>query len=209
MLKIYKYFFQAIIIGKNQKLEVVIILNLKEIEIFNIFISSDEVNINELAGKFYVTERSIRYNIEKINQVLELLNFNTIQKTKKGCLTLSKNQNLNKMLDFLKELEILLPYERMEILKLTLALDPNGLNINRLYKKLEVSRTTLKKDFDEVKRELFQSGLLVEQVKKGGLQISGEYEDIEKFRIKFLMKYLHIYNQLIIILFEYLNLYKN
>ncbi len=193
MLKIYKYFFQAIIIGKNQKLEVVIILNLKEIEIFNIFISSDEVNINELAGKFYVTERSIRYNIEKINQVLELLNFNTIQKTKKGCLTLSKNQNLNKMLDFLKELEILSPYERMEILKLTLALDPNGLNINRLYKKLEVSRTTLKKDFDEVKRELFQSGLLVEQVKKGGLQISGEYEDIEKFRIKFLMKYLQLY----------------
>ena len=161
-------------------MEVVIILNLKEIEIFNIFISSDEVNINELAGKFYVTERSIRYNIEKINQVLELLNFNTIQKTKKGYLTLSKNQNLNKMLDFLKELEILSPYERMEILKLTLALDPNGLNINRLYKKLEVSRTTLKKDFDEVKRELFQSGLLVEQVKKGGLQRSGEYEDIEK-----------------------------
>ena len=117
----------------------VIILNLKEIEIFNIFISSEEVNINELAGKFYVTERSIRYNIEKINQVLELLNFNTIQKTKKGYLTLSKNQNLNKMLDFLKELEILSPYERMEILKLTLALDPNGLNINRLYKKLEVS----------------------------------------------------------------------
>ena len=192
-MKIYKYFFQAIIIGKNQKLEVVIILNLKEIEIFNIFISSDEVNINELAGKFYVTERSIRYNIEKINQVLELLNFNTIQKTKKGCLTLSKNQNLNKMLDFLKELEILSPYERMEILKLTLALDPNGLNINRLYKKLEVSRTTLKKDFDEVKRELSQSGLLVEQVKKGGLQISGEYEDIEKFRIKFLMKYLQLY----------------
>ena len=87
-------------------MEVVIILNLKEIEIFNIFISSDEVNINELAGKFYVTERSIRYNIEKINQVLELLNFNTIQKTKKGYLTLSKNQNLNKMLDFLNELEI-------------------------------------------------------------------------------------------------------
>ena len=192
-MKIYKYFFQAIIIGKNQKLEVVIILNLKEIEIFNIFISSDEVNINELAGKFYVTERSIRYNIEKINQVLELLNFNTIQKTKKGCLTLSKNQNLNKMLDFLKELEILSPYERMEILKLTLALDPNGLNINRLSKKLEVSRTTLKKDFDEVKRELSESGLLVEQVKKGGLQISGEYEDIEKFRIKFLMKYLQLY----------------
>ena len=171
----------------------VIILNLKEIEIFNIFISSEEVNINELAGKFYVTERSIRYNIEKINQVLELLNFNTIQKTKKGYLTLSKNQNLNKMLDFLKELEILSPYERMEILKLTLALDPNGLNINRLYKKLEVSRTTLKKDFDEVKRELSESGLLVEQVKKKGLQISGEYEDIEKFRIKFLMKYLQLY----------------
>ena len=174
-------------------MEVVIILNLKEIEIFNIFISSDEVNINELADKFYVTERSIRYNIEKINQVLELLNFNTIQKTKKGYLTLSKNQNLNKMLDFLKELEILSPYERMEILKLTLALDPNGLNINRLYKKLEVSRTTLKKDFDEVKRELSESGLLVEQVKKMGLQISGEYEDIEKFRIKFLMKYLQLY----------------
>ncbi|MDR2879640.1 MAG: PTS sugar transporter subunit IIA, partial [Fusobacteriales bacterium] len=171
----------------------VIILNLKEIEIFNIFISSDEVNINELAGKFYVTERSIRYNIEKINQVLELLNFNTIQKTKKGCLTLSKNQNLNKILDFLKELEILSPYERMEILKLTLALDPNGLNINRLYKKLEVSRTTLKKDFDEVKRELSKSGLLVEQIKKSGFQISGEYEDIEKFRIKFLMKYLWLY----------------
>ncbi|MCP1222976.1 BglG family transcription antiterminator [Sebaldella sp. S0638] len=166
---------------------------MKEIEIFNIFISSDEVNINELAGKFYVTERSIRYNIEKINQVLELLNFNTIQKTKKGYLTLSKNQNLNRMLDFLKELEILSPYERMEILKLTLALDPNGLNINRLYKKLEVSRTTLKKDFDEVKRELSESELLVEQVKKRGLQISGEYEDIEKFRIKFLMKYLQLY----------------
>ncbi len=192
-MKIYKYFFQAIIIGKNQKSEVVIILNLKEIEIFNIFIFSDEVNINELAGKFYVTERSIRYNIEKINQVLELLNFNTIQKTKKGYLTLSKNQNLNKMLDFLKDLEILSPYERMEILKLTLALDPNGLNINRLYKKLEVSRTTLKKDFDEVKKELSKSELLVEQVKKRGLQISGEYEDIEKFRIKFLMKYLQLY----------------
>ena len=178
---------------KKGQLEVIIILNLKEIEIFNIFISSDEVNINELAGKFYVTERSIRYNIEKINQVLELLNFNTIQKTKKGYLTLSKNQNLNRMLDFLKELEILSPYERMEILKLTLALDPNGLNINRLYKKLEVSRTTLKKDFDEVKRELSKSELLVEQVKKRGLQISGEYEDIEKFRIKFLMKYLQLY----------------
>ena len=77
-MKIYKYFFQAIIIGKNQKLEVVIILNLKEIEIFNIFISSDEVNINELAGKFYVTERSIRYNIEKINQVLDTMEVLTL-----------------------------------------------------------------------------------------------------------------------------------
>ena len=51
----------------------------------------------------------------------------------------------------------------------------------------------MKKDFDEVKRELSESGLLVEQVKKKGLQISGEYEDIEKFRIKFLMKYLQLY----------------
>jgi mannitol operon transcriptional antiterminator len=172
---------------------VIEILNLKEIQIFNIFISSEEVSINELANKFYVTERSIRYNIEKINQVLELLNFNPIQKNKKGSLTLSKNQNLKKMLDFLKELEVLSPYERMEILRLTLALDPNGLNINQLYKKLEVSRTTLKKNFDEVKSELTESGLRVEQVKKKGMQISGENEDIEKFRIKFLMKYIQLY----------------
>ena len=91
------------------------------------------MNINELADKFYVTERSIRYNVEKINQVLELLNFNTIQKTKKGYLRLSKKQNLDRMLEFLRELEVLSPEERMEILKLRLAFDPNGLNINRLH----------------------------------------------------------------------------
>ena len=168
------------------------ILNLKEIEILNIFIYSHEVNINELADKFYVTERSIRYNVEKINQVLELLNFNTIQKTKKGYLRLSKKQNLDRMLEFLRELEVLSPEERMEILKLRLAFDPNGLNINRLHKKLEISRTTLKKDYEEVKKELARANLNIKQTIKNGLQISGEYDDIEKFKIKFLMKYIQL-----------------
>ena len=179
--------------SKKLSMEVMSILNLKEIEIFNLFVNSDEININDLAEKFSVTERSIRYNISKINEVLEMLNFDTIEKTKKGFLRLSKRENLEKMLDFLKELEILTPNEREEIIKLFLSFDPGGLNINKLHKKLEISRTTLKKDFEEVKKELTNSGLDIEHTKKNGLQISGEMEDVEKFKIKFLMKYIQLY----------------
>lgn len=53
-------------------------LNNREIKILEIFSSEEEVFIKKLKEKFGISERMIRYDIEKINFVLSIFNIKPI-----------------------------------------------------------------------------------------------------------------------------------
>lgn len=167
-------------------------LNFKELEILQVFSEKDCILLSELSGKFNVTERSIRYNIEKINQMLEMLGYNPIYKNEKGNYVLDKNQDLQKLRSYTYELEVFSQEERREIIKIILAFDKDGINIDLLSKKLEVSRTTSKNDFEIVKNDLKFYELEVRKKNKSGSIISGSPGNIEKFKLKLLSKYIDI-----------------
>ncbi len=57
-------------------------LNNREIKILDIFSLKEEVSIKELKESFNISERMVRYDIEKINFVLSIFNLKPIYRSK-------------------------------------------------------------------------------------------------------------------------------
>ena len=71
-------------------------LNNREIKILEIFSSEEEVFIKKLKEKFGISERMIRYDIEKINFVLSIFNIKPIYRNKSGTFKLDCDSKINK-----------------------------------------------------------------------------------------------------------------
>ncbi|MBE2989902.1 HTH domain-containing protein, partial [Sneathia sp. DSM 16630] len=81
------------------------ILNEREIKILEKFYNKSELSIYELAKEFNVSERMIRYNIDRINDVLSFIRISPIKKSSKGTIILNIEGKENKILGIIKKLE--------------------------------------------------------------------------------------------------------
>lgn len=114
----------------------------------------------EAAKALKLSERSIRYDVDRINDALSLEKLPVIEKESKGVLVYPKDLDIG-LLEEESEV-VYTSRERMSILLLILMLRNEDLKINRLSSQFKVSRSTIKNDMAALEEELKKDGLTIE-----------------------------------------------
>lgn len=140
---------------------------------------NDYVEIDEIAAEYNVTNRAIRYKIDKIEKFLVNNGFDYIdRKYKKGVRVKSTEKLRNFMKKFAGEYT---PYkysyskeERFVYILLKLLQENKPIKIRQFEEKLCVSRNTLLKELDYIEAWLQDKNLKLIRKPKVGLMISGD-----------------------------------
>lgn len=113
----------------------------------------------EIANDLNLSERNVRYDIERVNDMLGIQNLPLIQKGAKGQLTFPNYINLD---DLKSEQEFVhTSQERISIMLLTLLLRNSDFKINKFSRDFQVSRSTIKNDLAELESMLRKDGLSI------------------------------------------------
>lgn len=152
--------------------------------------------IKEIAEKFGVTERSIRYDIENINYYFSKFNLNEIEKQSKGVYTLEEDDD--KIKELLKNMSqrfyVFTSDERKEFIEEKFLFFEENRLID-LAETLDISMSTIKIDLKEVKIFFIENGLNLNFYSKQGILLEGNEEKIRMLQLRFLNKYLEINNE--------------
>lgn len=148
-------------------------------------------SISELAKEYGVSERTIRYDLEEIDDFLNENEFSPLERVIKMEILLPSNKaDKNKLFKLLsKDNEknyIYTSEERIDIMTLILGLSKDYVTLNKLSHVLDVSRGTIKNDLKKLKRELSFLNLSIESMPHYGIKIVGNELNIRK-RIVYLL----------------------
>lgn len=160
------------------------ILNEREIRILEKFYNNSQISIVDLAQEFKVSQRMIRYNIERINDILKLIKMSPIKKSKKGSFILNMQDKTTKIFEIIKRLEGLDKQKRIILIQLLIIYSKKRINIQQLTQYFEVSRGTIINYINELKKNLSSKDLDIVNIK--GLQIVGNTEILEKYKFNIL-----------------------
>lgn len=163
-------------------------LNERCISIIKILLENGNINIIDLAEKFEISGRSIRYDIDNIDFIFTAENIKLLKKDKNGIFTLETNDK-KEIERIIQTYSVLSSEERIIYLMVKL-LTENIINLTLEAKNLEVSRSTLKTDYNILKNYLENAGIKIITLSNKGLSILGREEDIRKIFIKCFMNLL-------------------
>lgn len=163
-------------------------LNERCISIIKILLENGNINIIDLAEKFEISGRSIRYDIDNIDFIFTAENIKLLKKDKNGIFTLETNDK-KEIERIIQTYSVLSSEERIVYLMVKL-LTENIINLTLEAKNLEVSRSTLKTDYNILKNYLENAGIKIITLSNKGLSILGREEDIRKIFIKCFMNLL-------------------
>ncbi len=168
------------------------------VEIINSILEGNgEKSIKKLSEELSLTERAVRYEIEKIEEYLKdenLMKKNESLKVVKGNIILENIQMIEEALEKNYSLEFLTPKER-EMYMLSQILFKRIINLREISEKLDVSRNTLKLYLKEITQYLNIYEIELKTTKKG-LEIEGEEEKIRLCALNFLTQLKHNKNKL-------------
>jgi mannitol operon transcriptional antiterminator len=145
-----------------------------------------------LSETVFINERTIRYDIEKINQLLSENNFIEIEKRGKGELFYPNLTMLTNVISFFQK--NLSTDEIKDEIILFKTLFQEKLNLNNLCDELDVSRTTIKNIIRMIREELEKYDLKLETEIQKGLILVGEENNIRTAQLKFLNKYFNYFS---------------
>lgn len=153
------------------------------------------LTINELAHDFNVSERTIRYDLDKIDELI--IKYNLSPLVRKPNVTFL-NEDRNKILSlFSGELNENKPEDyycnheqRVDIILLKLMFAKEYVTIDRLSELLMVSRSTIKNDIDDVKKRLSQRMLFLESKSKWGIKVLENELLIRRNAVEILASYI-------------------
>ena len=157
-------------------------LNNREIKMLDIFSSGEEVSIKKLKEKFDISERMVRYDIEKINFVLSIFNIKPIYRNKSGIFKLDSDNKINKIKDIVKEAEPVTIEKRRNLIKFLLITTVKKLNISNLMEKFDTSRITINSDLNSIKKEFEKKGIKLST--KKGIILEGKISNLIKYRVE-------------------------
>lgn len=159
------------------------------------------ISILQLSQKFRVSNRTIRYDLDKIDDFLKSSNLpQLIRKPNEGisykCSSLEKNNVLN-LLGEIDLNEYVLSQDERVIMILTELLEIRDyITMDKLAEILIVSRSTILKDMDKVREWLINTNLELKSSKRHGVKIIGEERYIRKAAISLLTNNVDIYKAL-------------
>lgn len=142
-------------------------------------------SFKEIAAALDIKERSVRYDLDRINELMEEKSLPLIEKRSKGVLIFPEGVTLQDLSE-----EPSFNYtnqERHDLVQLLALIDPRGFQINPLARRLDVSRTTLKNDLAAINEELSGRGL--EIVSTEAFHVQGPEEAFSNLLYDELVKY--------------------
>ena len=162
-------------------------LNYRETEILNNLIKGEKYNFKLISEKYGVSDRAARYYINNIDSILQLLDYKITKKVKNS-IYLDTNQDFKSLFKILEKIHKLSIEDRIDILKLILFFDEKGLNITKICKELEISRTTIKKDLKLISKEFKIQEIELIYKNVDGYHINGNFQKILIKKIELLEK---------------------
>ena len=120
--------------------------------------NKDETTIKETAVTLKISEKAVRYEIDKLNFILAVNKFPEIKKESKGRLISREFSEAYDEKVFLELINKNTKNDRKEYVKLRILLDEK-INFSRMSDELDVSRTTVKNDVSEIEKEIKRDGI--------------------------------------------------
>lgn len=156
-------------------------INNRLLNILNFLEKNYETSIKEISSCLNISERSVRYEIENLNFLLDLNDLPLVEKGSKGSLVFNKELKNKNLSSFLNDINTYSREERIRYIKLVF-LAEGSVNISSLARSLDVSRTTIRSDIKEITAEFSSENIFPVDNK---LYIS------EKNIRNFILKYFH------------------
>lgn len=151
------------------------IINERCINILSILNETNEFTLKKLSENFNVHIRTIRYDIENINYILKIYKLDTIKKYEKGIFSVKlKSNELNKIIN---DFTGMFSENRRRYLKLKF-FSKGIVNLTREAERLNISRTTLKKDLEVIKGEFIAENIGIKELPSKGIKVVGDEESI-------------------------------
>ena len=152
-------------------------LDFKDNNILKLLIASDLVlTINDVKNSLGMSQRSIYYSLERINQYLLSLGLPAIINKRSVGLIIDKKviEYFDESKDSIRELYICTIKERNNLQLLNIMLSNEFVNIPLLMDMFDVSRSTIIKDLREIRLLLFRHDLTLDFSIDKGYEIKGE-----------------------------------
>ncbi|MEG1182224.1 BglG family transcription antiterminator [Cetobacterium sp.] len=157
---------------------------LKLVEVFNSAIKNNKnITIKEVAEELNVSQRSIRYEIEKLNERLVENGYHEIE-SEKGILKFGNLDGVREILETDGQYNIS-SEERESYIVLKTLLD-REINQREISEELDISKTTVKGHLKEVKLFLEKYNLVLDIQYRKGLELNGKEENIRGALLKIL-----------------------
>lgn len=146
-------------------------INPKTREVYDYIIKNPNKRIKEISEDLQINERKVRYEIENLNFLLSLNNIKSKILNINGKIEIKETAETINFDSLLTSIEKISMENRRDFLILKLLLN-DGINVSKISRELDVSRTTLKKDLKYIndeygiytkdKEELYIREILVE-----------------------------------------------
>lgn len=160
----------------------------RELEILKYIIKyNGKISYKLLSEFLCINERSIRYDIDKINEILESNNYPQIEKVEKGQVEYKNLDTLPEVIDKFIRCIDLTEYKDEIILFKVLFLE--RINLKNIEDELGISRTSVKNILKVVKEKLKLNELKLDIEVQKGLILVGTEENIRKAQLKFILRY--------------------
>lgn len=167
------------------------ILNERELRILEKFYYYRIISLAQLSDEFEISERMVRYNIDRINTLLSFIKISPIRKYSKGHFILDNNKS-NKLIEVLKEFKPIDKTNRLSLIQFMISFSKKNLTITYLSEYFQVSRITINTDIKEINKEI--SKMNVKVVNENGLKLEGLIEEKNKYKLWILNENIeHIY----------------
>lgn len=119
--------------------------------------SSAPITINDIAGKYKISSRTIRYDLDRIDEYLRSINLETlIRKPSEGISTALKKEETKRLLNLIGDINcydyVMSQDERLIYIIYKLLEKNSYVTVNSLAEDMFVSRGTINNDLKEVKK---------------------------------------------------------
>lgn len=149
--------------------------------------SEGKGNIKSLAKSLELVERTIRYELEKIDDYLLSRNMKPLERTFGGNIFFEEYENFTQQAENLPSESMMDTHERRNYIFFK-ALFKEKINLTKLCEELDISRTTIKNDVKYLREELSKNNISLRAYQEG-LILEGTENDIRREQLKFLKRY--------------------
>ncbi|WP_422448278.1 BglG family transcription antiterminator [Thermoanaerobacterium sp. DL9XJH110] len=162
-------------------------------EILKILINRNgPVTTEDIAQKLKVSSRTVRHDLQKLQEFLDGFDIRIVKKPKTGVYLDGTNEKKAVLLDHILQsdcyyLEPFSPHEREKYIISRLLQSGKNLTTQQLADELFVSKVTVYKDLDNVEKWLSRHGLKLMRKPNYGLEIAGSEENLRKAFSDFLV----------------------